>query len=105
MSKQPNKPVLLSEVLCPEDVRLKLALPENTKLVDAIDHMRTHKNVHVEVFLADLSSTKRAKKEKSKVEYIVRVSDDSGANISKFSDKSYIDCLVDGAEMAVWICF
>ena len=90
----------LSQAICPEDITEYLYLPNKSRLVDVVEYLR-EQNVYVEVFLSD-SSTIHTSKEN---EYTIRVSDGSGGNVSRYSTKSYKDCLVDGLRIALRICF
>jgi hypothetical protein len=90
-----------SNVRCPDSVCEALLLPCGTLLTDVVDYLRETHGVHVEVFLSG-NSTTHTKKHR---EYTIRVTDDSGGNVSKYSTKDYIDCLVDGVATAVAVCF
>ena len=91
----------LSQIYCPVELLDQLQLPPGTKLVDVIEFLREERGIYVEVFLADSSSARHTKKSK---EYVIRISDSSGGNISKYSTKTYNECLEDGLRNALKIC-
>ena len=90
-----------SKVKCTDELCERLCLPGGTYLTDVIDYLREIHGIHVEVFLSGNSFT-HTKKDR---EYTIRVTDESGGNISKYSTKEYIDCLIDGVSTAVEVCF
>lgn len=90
----------ISQMFCPVDLCVSLGMHPNTKLVDAVEILRDEKNIHVEVFLSDTSSTHTRKKN----EYTIRVSDGTGGNVSRYSTKKYSECLEDGLKIAARIC-
>ena len=95
---------MISIVDCPVSLRERLignGMPQTiTRLVDAIEWLRDDKKIFVE---AIVSGNKIGKDRSS--EYIVRVSDASGGNVSKTSELGYIDSLEIGVEMAIRIFF
>lgn len=69
-------------------------------LVDVVDWLRESRGIHVEVILSGEHMGKARDEE-----YIIRVSDDTGGNVSKFSSDTYKVCLASGVEMALRIFF
>lgn len=91
----------LSQIYCPVDLLDQLQLHPGMKLVDVVEWLRDEKNIYVEVFLADTSTVRKTKQAN---EYVIRISDGSGGNISKYSTKTYAECLEDGLRSAMKIC-
>lgn len=93
---------MISIVDCPVSLRERLTLngmPGTiTRLVDIVEWLRDEKKIFVE---AIVSGNKIGKDRSS--EYIVRVSDDTGGNVSKISELNYTDSLEIGVEMAIRI--
>lgn len=93
---------MISIVDCPVSLRERLILngmPGTiTRLVDIVEWLRDEKKIFVE---AIVSGNKIGKDRSS--EYIVRVSDDTGGNVSKISELNYTDSLEIGVEMAIRI--
>jgi predicted RNA-binding protein with PUA domain len=95
---------MISNLRLSEDTRQQLianGMPKSVEmLVDAVDWLREDKNIHIEAILSGNHIGKNRDEE-----YIIRVSDNEGGNISKFSSKCYKECLTDGLEMALRIFF
>lgn len=84
----------------PDDVCDSLSIPRGSLLTDTIELLQYHYGVYVEAFLSKNSFT-HTRRDK---EYEIRVTDESGGNVSKFSTMEYVDCLVEGVRTAVRIC-
>lgn len=95
---------MISIVDCPVSLRERLicnGMPSTiTRLVDTVEWLRDEKNIFVEAIV----SGKKIGKDRSS-EYIIRVSDETGGNVSKTSELGYIDSLEIGVEMAIRIFF
>lgn len=95
---------MISNVDCPASLLMRLkgnGMPSHiNKLVDAVEWLRDSKRIFVEAIV----SGNHIGKDRSS-EYIVRVSDESGGNVSKVSTLDYTDSLEIGVEMAIRIFF
>lgn len=95
---------MISEIECPVSLRERLksnGMPNGiTKLVDVVEWLRESKKIFVEAIV----SGNHIGKERSS-EYIVRVSDDSGGNVSKISCMGYSESIEVGIETAIRIFF
>jgi hypothetical protein len=95
---------MISNVECPVSLRERLktnGMPNDiSKLVDVVEWLRDSKKIFVEAIV----SGNHIGRDRSS-EYIVRVSDDSGGNVSKISCMSYPESIEIGIETAVRIFF
>lgn len=95
---------MISNLRFSEDLRQQLisnGMPKDVEmLVDAIDWLREEKDIHIEVILSGNHIGKHRDEE-----YIIRVSDNTGGNISRFSSNKYKECLEMGLEMVLRIFF
>jgi hypothetical protein len=93
---------MISKVEIPSGIKTKLqgfGMPsEIQSIVDAVEWLRTSKSIYVDVYL----STSEPNKARY-IEYVVRVTDGSGGNISRVSSNTYPECLCTGLDMVMRI--